>query len=195
MSMLFLGSTAIALTLLQAATAPPQVLDPKTERDAFSVYATLLQPTMLRPDRLKYEGLTEPILLQAETEEPTSCAEFLAEMSGEWAEVASNFRRENTRARLLRAGLPLGVKYRLISRKEILAHDARLAAKDPVRRNAPRPGSLRYIALSAVGFNAARTKALVYARFRTLHYSHEFRMKELKEGKWVDGPRACGGTA
>ena len=33
----------------------------------------------------------------------------------------------------------------------------------------------------------------MYARFRTLHYSDEFRMKELKEGQWVDGPRGCGG--
>ena len=193
--MLFLCSTTIALTFLQAATAPPQVHDPNTERDAFSVYATLFQPTVLQPDRLKHEGLTEPILLQAETEAPTSCDGFLEGMSGEWAEVASNFRRENTRARLLRAGLPLGVKYQLVSRKQILAHDARVAAKDPHVRNAPRPGSIRYVALSAVGFNAARTKALVYARFRTLHYSHEFRMKELKDGKWVDGPRACGGGA
>ena len=193
MSLLFLYSTAIALTLLQAATAPPQGLDPKTERDAFSVYATLFQPTALQPDRLKYEGLTEPILLQAETDTPTSCEALLAGMSGEWAEVASNFRRENTRARLLRAGLPLGVKYRLVSRKEILTQDARVVAKHPVSGNAPRPGSIRYIALSAVGFNAARTKALVYARFRTLHYSNELLMKELKDGKWVTGPRACGG--
>ena len=116
-------------------------------------------------------------------------------MSGEWAEVASNFRRENTRGRLLRTGLPLGVKYRLVSRKAILADDARVAAKHPIGGNAPRPGSLRYIALSAVGFNAARTKALVYARFRTLHYSDELLMKELKDGKWVDGPRACRGSA
>lgn len=195
MSMLLLYSTVIALTLLQAATAPPQVLDPKAERDAYFVYATLLQPTLLQPDRLNYEGLAEPILLQAETEAPTSCDAFLAGMSGEWVEVASNFRRENARARRLRPGLPLGVKYQLMSRKEILAHDARLAAKHPVSGNAPRPGSIRYIAFSAVGFNAARTKALVYARFRTLHYSHEFRMKELKEGKWVDGPRGCGGQA
>ena len=63
--MLFLYGPALALTLLQAATAPPQVLDPKAERDAFSVYATLFQPTALQPDRLKYEGLTEPIVLQA----------------------------------------------------------------------------------------------------------------------------------
>ena len=192
--MSFLYITTIALTLSQAATAHPPALDSRTERDAYAVYAALLQPVW-QPDRLTYEGLTEPVRLQAETEAPTGCAAFLAGMSGEWAEVASNFRRENSRARRLRAGLALGVKYQLVSRKEILAHDARLAAKDPDMRNAPRPGSIRYIALSAVGFNAARTKALVYARFRTLHYSDEFRMKELKEGKWVDGPGGCGGAA
>ena len=191
--MLFLCRTAIALTLVQAATAPPQPLDPKTERDEAAVYATLFQPTELQPDPLKYEGLTEPIALQAETELPPDCGPLLASLSGEWAEVASNFKKKNTPARRLRAGLPIGVKYRLISRKEILAHDARLAAKDPITWNAPRRGSIRYIALSAVGFNAARTKALVYARFRTLHYSFELRMKELKDGKWVDGPQACGG--
>ena len=188
--MLFLCSRAIALTLLQAATAPPQVLDPKTEHDAYAVYATLLQP---RPDEDR--NMTGPILLQAETEWPTRCSEFLAGMSGEWAEVASNFQRENSRVRLLQAGGPTGIEYRLVPREEILADDARLAAKDPRRSNAPRPGSIKYIAVSAVGFNAARTKALVYVRFRTSHFSDAVLMKELKEGKWVTGPQSCGGVA
>ena len=188
--MLFLSSTAIGLALVQAATAPPQVLDPKTDRDAYAVYATLLHPD---PDG---EGnMKPPILLQAETEGPPRCAEFLAGMSGEWAEVANNFRRENSRVRLLQAGVPMGIEYRLVPREEILADDARLAAKDPRRSNAPRPGSIKYKALSAVGFNSARTKALVYVRFRTAHFSDAVVMKELKEGKWVTGPKSCGGVA
>ena len=114
--------------------------------------------------------------------QPNFAGEWIATATigdAEAAEVASNFRRENARARRLRAGVQMGVRYRLVSRKEILADDARLAAKHPVSGNAPRPGSMRYIAISAVGFNAARTKALVYARFRTLHDSHEFRMKGI----------------
>jgi len=83
----------------------------------------------------------------------------------------------------------------VIPHAEILADDARIAAKDPRRSNAPRPGSIKYIALSAVGFNAARTKALVYVRFRTSHFSDGLLMKELKDGKWVTGPRGCAGAA
>lgn len=191
---MFLYGTVIGLAVLHLSAAHPQTFDAATTRDAAAVYSTVLQP-LLEPDQRRHEGLTEPLVLQAETEAPTSCAAFLDGMSGEWAEVANNFRRENSRARPLRTGLPVGVTYRLVSRTEILADDARLAAQDPAMRNAPRPGSIRYIALSAVGFNAARTKALVYVRFRTLHFSDAVLMKELKDGKWVTGPRSCGGVA
>ena len=184
--MFSLHTTVIALTLLQAPA--PQALDLIFDPDAFAVYATVL--------RGREDDVREPLLLQTETEAPRTCAEFLDKMSGEWAEVAANPRRENARVRLLRAGLPLGVAYSVIPRATILADDARLAAKDPKRMsNAPRPGSIRYIALSAVGFNAARTKALVYLRFRTTHFSDALLMKELKAGAWVDGPQACVGTA
>jgi len=190
MSMFFVLITVIGVAFLQVSGGAPQILDPKTDHDAYAVYATLLQPD---PDG---EGnMKPPILLQAETEGPPRCAEFLAGMSGEWAEVANNFRRENSRVRLLQAGVPMRIEYRLVPRDEILADDARLAAKDPRRSNAPRPGSIKYIAVSAVGFNAAKTKALVYVRFRTAHFSDAVLMKELKEGKWVTGPRSCGGGA
>ena len=188
--MFFLHITVIALAFLQVSAGVPQILDSKTERDAYAIYVTLLQP---QPD--KDGDMKGPVLLQAETDGPTRCSEFLAGMSGEWAEVANNFRRENSRVRLLQAGFPMGIEYRLVPRAEILADDARLAAKDPRHSNAPRPGSIKYIAVSAVGFNAARTKALVYVRFRTSHFSDAVVMKELKEGKWVSGPRSCGGVA
>ena len=188
--MFFLHSAVIALALLQVPAGAPQVIESKTGHDAYAVYATLLQP---QPDR---DGdMKGPSLLQAETEGPTRCSEFLAGMSGEWAEVASNFRRENSRVRLLQEGVPIGIAYRLIPREKIVADDARLAAKDPRRSNAPRPGSIKYIAVSAVGFNAARTKALVYMRIRTAHFSDGVLMMELKDGKWVTGPQSCVGVA
>jgi hypothetical protein len=116
-------------------------------------------------------------------------------MTGEWAEVASSFRRENARVRLLQPALPIDLPYRLVPREEILADDARVAAKYPGLSNAPRPGSLQYVAVSAVGFNAARTKALVYGRSRMSDFSEALVMMELKQGKWVTGPRACVGVA
>jgi len=116
-------------------------------------------------------------------------------MSGEWAEVANDSRRETSRVRLLQTGVAIGIEYRLITRQEILADDSRLAARDPRRSNAPRPGSIEYIAVSAVAFNATRTKALVYVRFRTAHFSDAVEMKELMDGKWVTGPQSCSGAA
>lgn len=183
--MFWLVTNVIALAFLQLPA--PQPFDLRADRDAFSVYATVLRE---RRDEVK-----EPLVLQAETEAPRTCGQLLDKMSGEWAEVANDFRRQNSRVRLLQAGLPLGVEYRVMPSATILADDARLAAKDPRRSNAPRPGSIKYIALSAVGFNAARTKALVYVRFRTAHFSDALLMKELKAGQWVDGPQACGGIA
>ena len=116
MSMFFLHSSAITLAFLQVSGGAPQVIDSKTEHHSYAVYATLLHPD---PDR---EGnMNPPILLHAETEGPPRCAEFFAGMSGEWAEVASNFRRENSRVRLLQAGVPMGIEYRLVPREEILA--------------------------------------------------------------------------
>jgi hypothetical protein len=183
--MLSFPNVVIAFAFLQAQA--PQPFDLQADRAAFEVYASVL--------RDKEPDATEPLLLQAETEAPRTCTDLLARMTGEWSEVADNFRRENARVRVLRAGLPLGVEYRVIPRADILADDARIAAKDPRRTNAPRPRSIEYIALSAVGFNAARTKALVYARYRTKHFSDALLMRELKEGKWVAGPMGCSGVA
>ena len=190
--MSFLHLTVIGLTFLHASIAGPQALDPKMDRDTYAVYATLLQPPP--GDR----QATGPIALQRETERPptwSSCTAFLAQMTGEWAEVAASFQRENSRVRLLQPGA-LG-EYKLVSRAEILADDARLAKEKPrSTTNSLRPGAIEYIAFSAVGFNAAKTKALVYMRNRTARGLFDgMGMWELKEGRWISGSRWCGGVA
>jgi hypothetical protein len=186
--MSFVIETVIAFAFLQASTAGPQVLDPTTDRDTYAVYATLL------PLSSEEQQATGPIVLQRETERPTSCTAFLAQMTGEWAEVAASFQRENSRVRLLQPGV-LG-KYRLVSRAEILADDARLAPEHTGLTNSLRPGAIQYLAFSAVGFNAAKTKALVYRRNRTAQGLFDgLGMWELKEGHWIIGTRACVGVA
>jgi hypothetical protein len=45
-----------------------------------------------------------------------------------------------------------------------------------------RPESMEYAAVSAVGFNPAKTKAIVYVRLRMSGSIHSM---ELLEGKWV----------
>jgi hypothetical protein len=191
MNMSFVHETVIAVAFLQASTTGPQTLDPTTDRDTYAVYATLLPP----PSR--DSQATPPIVLQRETERPrtsSSCTAFLAAMTGEWAEVAASFHRENSRVRLLQPGA-LG-EYKFVSRAEILADDARLAAEQPGHSNSLRPGAIEYVAFSAVGFNAAKTKAVVYKRNRTARGLFDgMGMWELKEGHWISGSRWCGGVA
>jgi hypothetical protein len=79
---------------------------------------------------------------------------------------------------------------------EILGDDARLAAEQPAHTNSLRPGAIEYGAFSAVGFNAAKTKALVYVRNRTAQgLFNGMGMWELKAGRWISGSRSCGGVA
>jgi hypothetical protein len=48
---------------------------------------------------------------------------------------------------------------------------------------------MEYAAVSVVGFNSAKTKAMVYMRLRSNGGIH---MMELREGKWL-GSRSQGG--
>jgi hypothetical protein len=75
----------------------------------------------------------------------------------------------------LRPVLPLG-DYRLIPLAEIKADDARLEQEYPGGWQR-RPGSMEFAAVSAVGFNTAKTKALVYIRLRS-----QIHLMELREG-------------
>ena len=187
--MVWLHISVMGLVLVQASTPAPQPLDPKTDADAYALYATLLQPRWEQ-----YARVNGPMLLQRETEGPLTgtCSAFLAAMSGEWAEVARSFQRENKRVRVLQAAVPMTLPYRLISRAAILADDARLSRKYPGRWQRT-PGSLEYAAVSAVGFNAARTKALVYVRLRM---SGDILRMELKDGRWIAAQgSACGWIA
>ena len=204
MSTSVLREIVIALALLQASTvvascarppgvatpAGPQPLDPSTDHDTYAVYATLLRP------RAGDRQAPGPIVLQRETERPDQCSGFLAELTGEWADVAASFQRANSQVRLLQPGAVMGAEYPLISRADILASDARVEAEHPVHTNGLRPGALEYVAFSAVGFNAAKTKALVYMRSRQAPGPAYGIMKmEWKDGRWMTGSRSCGGVA
>jgi hypothetical protein len=147
-----LSMSVVAITILQG-PGTTQALDPRTETDAYTVYGSAL-------------GLKPPVVLMRETEGPShSCSGFIDQLSGEWREVAKDFRDKNARTWLLQPGV-LAFEYRLISKAEILADDARLAKQYADRPPGSAPGSIQYVGVSAVGFNATRTKALVYVHTR-----------------------------
>jgi hypothetical protein len=175
---LVIGTFAFAL--VQPTNARP--LKPITDPDAYAIYATLL------PSIWKRSGAPELILLVQETT-TESCRVPLPEG---WDGVQKDFDRQNTNVWTLRSVLPLG-DYRLIPRAEIEADDARLQRENPGIWQR-RPGSLEFAAVSAVGFNAAKTKALVYIRLRG---SGQIHLMERRDGVWVwfRGGQRCGWVA
>jgi hypothetical protein len=126
------------------------------------------------------------LLLQEETEgidRIITCFSMAGTTDPDWSPTLANFRSENARPRVLRRILQVEIPYRLIPQAQLRADDARLALEHP-------DGSLReYAAVSAVGFNAAKTKALVYVRLRS---SGDLYASELRDGKWSAHGNACG---
>jgi hypothetical protein len=169
----------VALTFLQGSRST-QPLELRAESETYAVYAAALRSS--KP----------PVILMRETEwsewAATRCSAFLSGMSGEWREVAQDFRERNARTWLLQPGAALGFEYRLISNAEISVDDARLEEIYPFVSNAPRPGSIQYRAVSAVGFNTARTKALVYVRERTSSFSDAVVQFIRSGSNWVRDP-------
>jgi hypothetical protein len=85
--------------------------------------------------------------------------------------------------------LRFDIPHTLISRAEIDADDARLATKYPGTWQI-RPGSIEYAAVSAVGFNADKTKAMLYVKMRSQGGLY---LMEKRAGVWsrADHP-SCG---
>jgi hypothetical protein len=131
------------------------------------------------------------LLLQQETEGMedrwSSCLPSITNAGPEWDAVAVVFRQENVRVRVLERLLPIDTPYRLVPRADILADDARLARMYPGTMRY-RPGSMKYAAVSAVGFNAGKTKAIVSVRLRSMPGMVYIHFMEIREGKWANVP-------
>jgi hypothetical protein len=175
-------ATLALLTIAIPTTA--QEPKPVTDRDAYALYAQLVPPAWAQVSN-------GPLLLQRETESSFSCTGGLKPPSQEWQSAFDSFSKENARVQLLQSVLPIKIPYRLISRAEIEADDARLAVKYPgtwMRR----PESMEYAAVSAIGFNPERTKAVVYVRLRMSGLLHMLE-KRQSNGPWAPSPLGgCG---
>ena len=127
----------------------------------------------------------DPLLLQQETDTVMACHSGSPPGEIGWAAVENSFNAENAGVRLLRRLLPIDLPYRLIPHAEIAADDARLALKYPGQWQR-RPESIEYAAVSAVGFNATKTRAIVYMHLRM---SGAVYWIEKRQGKWDPTPR------
>jgi hypothetical protein len=144
----------IALALIQAAASADLLIDP----DAYAVYSIHLSGA--RPER---RVVPAPLIIQATTEswDPPNC--FPEPLKPEWEEVLAAYRRQNAKSWTVQRRLQLDAPYELVSKEAIRASfgpDANWEAFDRAH-----PGSGGYIMLSAVGFNAAKTRAMFYAGY------------------------------
>jgi hypothetical protein len=168
---------AVALVLSSLSTISSQEPESVTDPEAYVLWG-LLAPFVWN-NRTK-----DPILLQRETEtEHYGCDDPKAP-SRAWRSAVDSFHRQNRRVQLLQPRLPNDIRYRFISRAEIQADDARLAIKYPGGWH-QRPESMEYAAVSAVGFNGDKSKAILYVRLRG---SGGIYFMEKRDGKWVHAP-------
>lgn len=169
----------LTLAVAHLPTATPRQLETITDPEAYAVYAAVLPRQWTHVSK-------EPLLLQQETDTAMACRPSRSPTREiGWEAVENSFNAENARVRLLQRMLPIDLPYRLIPRAEIAADDARLALKYPGGWQR-RPESIEYAAVSAVGFNATKTKAIVYMHLRM---SGGVYWIEKRQGKWDPTPR------
>jgi hypothetical protein len=169
---------ALPLAVAHFPMATPPQLERITDPEAYAVYAAILPREWTHVSK-------DPLLLQQETDTVIACHSGSPPGEIGWAAVENSFNAENARVRVLRRLLPIDLPYRLIPRVEIAADDARLAVKYPGTWQR-RPESIEYVAVSAVGFNATQTKAIVYMHLRDRGGVYWI---EKRQGKWDPTPR------
>jgi hypothetical protein len=158
-----------------------------TEPEAYDLYAIVV------PRAWEQMPKDQLLTLQMETEgiaALSTCQPASPPGDAEWDAVIENFRTVNAQSRILRPMFPVSIQYHLLSQTEIAADDARLALKYPGGWQS-RPGSMEYVAVSAVGFNATKTKAMVYVRTRSHGTAGYW---ELRGGTWMPAKNSGGCT-
>jgi hypothetical protein len=163
----------------QASQAKP-VDDP----DAYAVYASVLasgQPA----------GTAHAVQLvfQEETVTNRGCMPSGTPLETSWRSVVDNFRAANARVSLVRAGYPLGVPYIVVPSADINAtlheipNDPSFGWTGFYNRY---PDSGGFMTVSAVGFDASRTRAMVYMAIScgSLCGNGEHHLLEKAGGLW-----------
>jgi hypothetical protein len=128
--------------------------------EAYVVYASLLP----REWTVRVAG-AKTLVFQRETGTNWKCMPSGKPLETEWKPVVDDFRAQNTSTRELRPGFALGIPYVVASRIDIQA-TFREVQNDPMfgwtgfyRRY---PDSGGFMVVSAVGFDSAKRRAMVY---------------------------------
>jgi hypothetical protein len=108
-----------------------------------------------------------------------------------WAGVLEDYKKQNQTPRLFSRSFSIDTPYKLISRTGISDSFGGKTFNEGWKSFYSRyPDSQGYIELSAVGFNADKTKAFVYIAHHcdTLCGASGYTFLEKRNGKWVKAP-------
>ena len=172
MTMTLPATLALALFTLAASpfgavgTQTGQII---TDADSYAVYAAVIPEKFSTGDK----PLSELPLLQ-ETRAGSDCLDRDKgrKFPPEWRPVVESFRKKNARAQIIQSGFNLGLPYTIVTVEQLrkLMRDAGYSPQSGASNHpgaevfARFPGG-RLIALSAVGFNADKTRALVAMQY------------------------------
>jgi hypothetical protein len=145
-----------------------QDLDVVEDVEAYAVYKAVLPIKFSSGDR----ELTHITLLQETRAGSMECPRD-ENIQPEWRSVVENYRSVNARVRRIQAGRDLGVPYTLLTWAELtkMMRDAGYDLSKFSGRQSPgaevfsRLKGARLVALSAVGFDPAKTRAMVTVQY------------------------------
>ena len=185
----------VALTVATAALGPAgQIPASQTvieDPEAYAIYASLVGGEVGAAN-----GRVKQLVVQRETVINNECTLSGAALETDWKPVVDDFKRQNAQLRFVLPDRDLRVPYLVVPRKDIMAFFAKGAGNWPefYRRY---PDSGGYIELSAVGFDASKTRAMVYVAHHCggLCGGGSHHLLEKVNGAWreakVPGINAC----
>ena len=179
----FISVIAVAtIAAGQPRTEAIQDFETVTDPEVLQIYA-LVVPLMWAN---KFKDTT--VVIQRETEDVTRlqglCGPDVPSPEPEWVALRKQFLQVNARRKALPTALPISQPYRLVTFAEIEQHDAPIKLK--YENYTEHAEAHQHVVVSAVAFNADKTKAIVYAALRDQGRLWGF---ERHDGEWAVGMR------
>jgi hypothetical protein len=181
------ASAGVAVAASQIPAAQAVIADP----EAYAVYASLI------PDQAPVAGAkAKRLVIQRETVTNNECTLSGAALETDWKPVVDDFKIQNAHVRFLLPDRDLRYPYLVVPRRDIMSLFTKTGGNWPefYRRY---PDSGGYIEVSAVGFDRAKTRAMVYMAHHCggLCGGGTHHLLEKVEGAWrpanVPGISAC----
>jgi hypothetical protein len=159
--------TLVAIASASLASVGPSSLQeqkpmPVDDPEAYAVYASLVPNNWI----VRVAHATR-LVIQEETATYSRCMPSGTPMETTWKPVVDSYKAANDGVRLIRAGQPLGISYDVVPAEQIAEFFPKPISIDGFsigwrQFHRTYPESRGYIQFSAVGFDSAKTRAMVY---------------------------------